>query len=44
MKFHSSASISGKVLSVESLHPNVVEAEYAVRGEIATKAEQLRKV
>ncbi|ORZ29988.1 pyridoxal phosphate-dependent transferase [Catenaria anguillulae PL171] len=38
----SSNKPKGKVLTLDSLNPSVKQAEYAVRGELAIRAEQLR--
>ncbi|KAL7754456.1 alanine transaminase [Sorochytrium milnesiophthora] len=38
----SASKAGGKVLNYDSLNPHVKQAEYAVRGELAIRAEQLR--
>jgi len=39
----SSSSTSDKVLTLQTINPHVVQAEYAVRGLLAIRAEQLKE-
>jgi alanine transaminase len=39
----SSSTSSRRVLNDQNINPNLIKAEYAVRGEIANRAEQYRK-